>query len=75
MKSIPSHIIDIAENEGCNHVEFAGNLDSQEVYCISELGDDGFFVPRGLPTLVLWDGETYSIVTGEKSLELLSRLY
>lgn len=74
MKNIPSQIKDIAKNEGCNHIEFVGNIDNKDIYCISEIGDDGLFVPRGLPTLVSWNEKNYNIITGEDSLELLGTL-
>lgn len=73
MRQIPDIIKDIAANEGCNHVEFVATLDNKEVYSISEMGADGLFVPRGLPTLVLWDGNDYTTITGKESLDILEQ--
>ena len=74
MEQIPDIIKELAAKEGCNHVEFVGNIDNQDVYCISELDDDGLFVPCGLPTLLFWNGSTYKTITSEESLTLLRRL-
>ena len=66
--SIPNEIKEIANNEACNHIELVGILGNYSVYSISALGDDGLFIPRGLPTLILWDGKQGKIIEGEQHL-------
>lgn len=73
MKQIPDIIKEIAANEGCNHVEYIGILHDKDVYSISEIGSDGLFVTRGLPTLILWDGKNYTTITGMESLDILEQ--
>ncbi len=78
-KTIPNKVRDVAANEGCNHVEYVGTIEgntrSHEVFSISEVDENGLPIPTGLPVLVLWDGEEVEeVVTGARSLKLLSRL-
>mgnify|MGYP007101829493 CR=1 FL=1 len=82
-KTIPNKVREVAANEGCNHVEFVGtivvgtiegNTRSHDVFSISEVDENGLPIPTGLPVLILWDGEEVEeVVTGARSLKLLSR--
>ena len=65
---IPQQVIEAAQYEGCNSVKYLGKNGTLDVYGISEVDDNGRPVPVGLPTLVLWDGETVEFVCGEDAL-------
>ena len=72
---IPAGVHAIADKEGCNHIERVGAVDGFEVFSLSEVDEEsGIPIPTGFPLLVLWNGEAIKIVSGEKSLRLLSRL-
>ncbi|MBR3455752.1 MAG: hypothetical protein IKH26_10545 [Bacteroidaceae bacterium] len=73
-KNIPEQVRIIAESEACNRIHFCGVDKGSEVYSISEVNDEGQPIPTGLPVLVLWDGKETTIISGEDSLKLLSRL-
>ena len=65
---IPQQVIEAAQYEGCNSVKYLGKNGTLDVFGISEVDDNGRPVPVGLPTLVLWDGETVEFVCGEDAL-------
>lgn len=73
-KNIPNKVQQIADQECCNSVRKVGQYMGRDVYGLGSVDDEGLPIPTGLPLLVLWNGEKTEVVTGEKSLELLSRL-
>lgn len=72
---IPAGVHAVADMKGCNHIERVGAVDGYEVFSLSEVDEEsGIPIPTGFPLLVLWNGDATKIVSGEKSLRLLSRL-
>ena len=70
---IPKIVKKTAEELGCNSVNFVGVLDDSQVFGCSNIDEDGFVVPQGLPTLILLkDGKT-KVVSGEEGFELAGR--
>lgn len=69
---IPKIISQKAAEQGCNNVEYVGFYKDTKVFGIGQVDKDGFPMPTGLPTLILWDGETAKIVGGEECLLILS---
>lgn len=74
MKEIPKKVSEAADRMGCNSVEYVGVYKDAKVFGIGQVDEDGFPMPTGLPTLILWDGETAKIIGGEDSLLILSSL-
>lgn len=72
-KNIPNQVQHIADQEGCNSIEYVGKYKNDEVYSLGEVDENGIPVPTGLPLLVLWNGERAETVSGQKSLDILSR--
>lgn len=70
---VPNIVKMIAKENGYNSVNFVGVLDDTQVFGCSNIDEDGFVVPQGLPTLILLkDGKT-KVVSGEEGFELAGR--
>lgn len=71
---VPKNVRKIAEEHAFNSVNYVGDIDGFQVFGCSNIDEDGFAVPQGLPTLILLkDGKT-EFVDGEEGLEIASRL-
>lgn len=78
-KRIPKEVKAIADQECCNQIDYIGTIIvdaiSHEVYCISEIDENGLPVPVGLPVLILWNGfKVDDVVTDSRSFEILSQI-
>lgn len=71
-ENIPKKVSEAADRMGCNSIEYVGVYKDAKVFGIGQVDKDGFPMPTGLPTLILWDGETAKIVGGEDSLLILT---
>lgn len=72
-KNIPKEVLDEAAKHRLGEIEYVGTTDKIRVYGeVPETDENGFAVPTGLPVLILWDGKTAKIVSGEDSLPILS---
>lgn len=71
-KTIPNEVKALAEEVFCEEPEYLGSIDGSEVY--REHQGENNPDPTGLPTLILWNGNTAKVVSGTDSLQLLSRL-
>lgn len=72
--TVPQQVKQIANDNGCNNVVYAGTIDGYDVYSMGIVGEDGLPEPTGLPELILHNDSEYKIVTREDALALLSRL-
>lgn len=74
-ENIPKKVTEFAASHGLGQLEFVGIADGKQVYGeIAEVDEDGFAIPTGLPSLILWDGETATFVDVNDSLRVLSSL-
>lgn len=72
-ENIPKIVLDEATKHRLGEMEYVGTTDNIRVYGeVPEIDENGFAVPTGLPVLILWDGKTAKIVSGEDSLRILS---
>ncbi len=70
---IPKEVSEAAAKNGLGLMQYVGIANGKQVYGeVPEVDKNGFPIPTGLPTLILWDGETAKIIGGEDSLLILS---
>lgn len=69
---IPEAIVDAAHRDGFNSIEYIGLKNGLRTYSVGLLGDDGLYVPTGLPSLYQIDVDgSVKRINGDSALRLL----
>lgn len=71
----PPAVLQYQKEYGCNHSEYIATLENEDVYSLSQIDDNGFPLPMGLPLFVLVKGNDCRVVSGEKALKLSDTLF
>ena len=75
METIPKIVLDYAQNEGFNNVEFVcDDYNGFAVYAVGIVGSDGLPVPIGPPMFLLLKGDLVRYASVEESMDLCLRL-
>lgn len=72
---IPSRVVHFQKEYGCNHSEYVATVENGDVYSLSQIDNNGFPMPTGLPLFVLVKGNDCRVVSGENALELSDTLF
>ncbi|RHB29343.1 hypothetical protein DW889_07940 [Bacteroides stercoris] len=73
--NIPEQVSELANIHGYNSVVLSASSPEGSIYSVGCVDGDGFELPVGLPTFILFDGQSCRLVDGEEGLTLSSRLF
>ena len=74
METIPKIVLQAAENEGFNRIEYVGTYKNSKAYQVGIVGPDGLSVPIGPPMFLLLKGDHVRYASVEESMDLCCRL-
>lgn len=72
--TIPAGVIHCQKECGCKYCEYVTTIEDEDIYLLSQTGDDEIPMPTGLPVFVLVKGDDCRVVSGHDALELLDIL-
>lgn len=74
MARIPTELKQIAEDLGCNSINYVTTTKDGEIYSLASVDDKGNYIPIGLPILYAVKGSSINEIDQDRAEEILSTI-
>lgn len=73
--NIPKQVSELASKNGYNSVHLSKHSGSESIYSVECVDKDGFILPVGLPSFIVFDGKSCRFISGEEGFVLADSLF
>lgn len=73
--NVPKAVSELANKNGYNAVSLSKHSGKEYIYSVECVDKDGFSLPVGLPSFIIFDGKSCRLVSGDEGLALAGSLF
>lgn len=73
--NVPQVVTELASKNGFNSVSLSKHSGDKYIYSVECKDKNGFAMPVGLPSFIIYDGKSCQLVSGDEGLILSASLF